>query len=408
MLSQIYTWKSDFNRYWLSQSIAQFMAELIVVFVPFVAISILAVPSEQVGLLSAAAYAPVILVTPLLATKIDSIRRLPIMVAAHWGRAITYLGMVFLSLAGVMNLGILIVMVLIAGTCTAIFDLSTQVFIPNLVPGDELVSANSKIQGTRSAAQVAGPALGGLLIVAGKPWLAFAILALSYCLSASLLSRVQASERLAAVTGDSFIRRFLAGYKIAFSEPVLRGLLINSTWYNCFDQVMLTIFMVYAIRFANWSDFTVGLVLGIGAIGAIGGSLTATWLRRIPPKFALIAFSGLAALAPAALILVTDDSIVSISSGLIAFIVYGVGTVTYNIHSVTLRQLVTNKEQLGQVSAAYRMFAYGSVAVGGLISSFLISVLGLRGALIATVLALIIGWSIMSVYLHRVLPKEAI
>jgi Na+/melibiose symporter-like transporter len=377
------------------------MAQTIAVSIPLIAIVVLGVPSVQVGLLTAAQYAPVLVITPLLATRIDSVRRVPIMVFAHWARAAVYLAMALVSLGGFLTMPILVVMVLLAGSFTSAFDVATQAFVPNLVPRDRLVAANTRIQGSLSVAQVVGPSAGGFLVWSGRPWAAFAVFGVAFALSGAILVRARAQDTPSPVSGASFGRRFIEGYHAVFSHRILRSLLINAAWFNCFEQVMLTVFLVYSVRFAGMSEATVGMILGIGAGGAVIGAVAAGRLRTMRPRTALLVFSGMAALAPVGLVLVGPGKAWSTPIAIGVFVLYGVGVVAYNVHAVSLRQASTRSEQLGKVGATYRMFAYGAIGAGGVVGSALIGLFGLRHALVAAVIILAVGWAVMSSVLAR-------
>lgn len=399
-------WRPSFNRFWASHSLSQLLAQTIAVAVPLIAISVLEVPSAQVGIVTSLQFAPVLVVTPLLAARIDRVARLPLMRGAHWGRGALWLLAAVLTATDLLSWPALIVIVTLAGVCTAAFDVATQTFIPNLVPREDLVSANARVQGSLSFAQIVGPAAGGVLLAFGQVGVAFLLFAAAFAASGLLLMRVQVVERTFA-TEESFASRFTAGFRVAFANSTLRGLLLNATWFNLFEQLMITTFLVYAVRVAGLSEGTVGLVIGAGAAGALLGAVVSGRSVLGSTRVRLVLFSGLAAVAPSALVLVTDESARSIASAVAAFFCYGVGVAAYNVVAISLRQRVTPQAGLGRVGAVYRMFAYGAIAAGAAVSGLLVSFAGIRGALVAAVVALVVGWFLMSIVLVRTLGRNS-
>lgn len=209
------------------------------------------------------------------------------------------------------------------------------------------------------------------------------------------------------MTQDVFLRRFTEGYRIAFGHQVLRSLLINATWFNLFEQLMITTFLVYAVRYAGLTNGTVGIVVGAGASGAILGAAVSGRATRTGLRTRLILCSGLASISPSALIMVIDDRPWSIAYAIAAFFFYGMGIASYNVIAISLRQSVTPHADLGKVGATYRMFAYGAIAGGAALSGVLIGVAGEQGALATATLALIAGWIVMSCVLgYALTPKR--
>ena len=64
---------------------------------------------------------------------------------------------------GRLSLPQLLAVALLVGTATVFFRAAYPVFLTSVVPADQLEDANSRLLGTESAMQVAGPGLGGLL-----------------------------------------------------------------------------------------------------------------------------------------------------------------------------------------------------------------------------------------------------
>lgn len=401
-------WRSDFGRFWSSQAVSQIVSQSISITVPLLAITYLATPSNQIGILSALQYLPVLLITPVLGAYIDGLRRRPVMWMAHFGRAAIYGIATYLAITGELNTESLFVLVLAAGVLTSAFDVSLQTYIPNLVPRSELVWANSRIQGSLSFAQVIGPALGGLLVGFGTAWPPLALFTLGFCCAGCLFLRTSAHEQIAQNSSAqlSFKERLVAGLQIVWRMPTLRILLISSTWFNLFEQALITTFLVYATRSLNLSSSSVGMIIGSGAIGAmIVASLSVPLSFRFSVITLLIVFSGMASVAPALLLLMRGSDMTSVLIALLVFFLYGAGVTGYNIQAISLRQSVMPEGAQGKAGAAYRMFAYGALAAGGLLGSALISYLDVQGAMIMATTILILGWLAM-IYVYKSLNNQ--
>ncbi len=146
------------------------------------------------GLLSAAGSAPIVLVGLLAGVWVDRVRRRPTLIAADVGRAVLLLAIPLASLAGALRIEILYAVALLVGLLTVLFDVAYLSFLPSLVERSQLIEGNSKLEATSSAAQVAGPGLGGLLV--GTLGAAFAVLldALSFVVSALFIAAIRVKE----------------------------------------------------------------------------------------------------------------------------------------------------------------------------------------------------------------------
>jgi MFS family permease len=397
-------WRKPFNAFWGSQSVSQLTAQSINVCLPLLAINKVHVRSSEVGLIAGLQYAPVLIITPLLGAYIDGQRRLPWMRTAQWIRALSYGLAAAAAAAGFLSLGTLIALVLIAGAFTATFDVATQAFVPNLVPKENLAFANSRIQGSLSFAQVFGPTIGGLLVAIRAPWQTFALLAAGFGIAALLLLRVQADERPVKSDRDTgVIQNLPLGFRAVWSSSVLSCLSASTIWFNIFEQALITTFLTYAVRSLGIPSGTVGIMIGTGAFGSIIGALGAG--RRLAltrGARSLILSSGLACVAPAALLTIRGDDLVSLGIAAAFFFIYGIGVASFNVQSISIRQATIAPELRGKTGAAYRFFAYGALMVGGLASSVFVAAFGLLGSLGLSVTALVAGWAGMSLWFRRV------
>ena len=62
--------------------------------------------------------------------------------------------------------------------------------LPNLVPDDELANANSLVQTMENLAWMIGPLLGGLMLTAWGPSVPYAVIAVTFLVSAVLIARI--------------------------------------------------------------------------------------------------------------------------------------------------------------------------------------------------------------------------
>ena len=395
--------RPDFLKLWGGETLSLFGSQVTVLALPLTAILTLHATPAQLGLLGAARYAPFLLVTIFVGVWVDHHRRRPILMGANLGRAIL-LGLIPLTVAlGVLRIEYLYVIAFLVGVLQVFFDLAYRAFLPSLVPRDQLIQANSRLEASSSSAEIGGPALGGFLVQLLTAPFAILVDAASFLISLGSLLLIRAKEP-GLVSAPNGGRRKLwdeirSGLRYTFGNPSLRAIGLEAATYNLFETLILTLFMVYAVRQLGVSSSTLGLMLAAGSVGALLGSLVAQVIERrwgFGPT--LIASMVLACTAFLLIPLVHGAIIPVVSILIVAFFLNGIGLSISSIQAVSLRQLITPDQLLGRVNASYLLVVYGAMPLGALLGGTLGSWLGLRTALLigACCLPLALVWVVFS------------
>src|SRR5436309_1081924 len=154
----------DFLKLWAGQSVSRLGSQVSLLALPLIAITVLQATTFEVGLLSAAEFAPFILVGLPAGVIVDRMAKRPILIAADAGRLLA-LGSVPLAYQlGALTIGQLYAVAFASGVLTVFFDVAYQSYLPVLVERHELVDGNAKLAVSDSAATVAGPSIAGALI----------------------------------------------------------------------------------------------------------------------------------------------------------------------------------------------------------------------------------------------------
>src|SRR5439155_21405506 len=185
---------ADFLKLWSAQTISQFGTNVTQIALPLVAVLVLHATAFQVPALSTVDFLPFLLFTLPAGVWVDRLPRRPIMVAADLGRAAALGSIPFAAAVGHVTLAQLYVVGFITGTLTVFFDVSYQSYLPSLVERERLVDGNSMLVISRSAAQIGGPGLGGLLVRLFTAPYAILADAVSYLGSAAFLFGIRRKE----------------------------------------------------------------------------------------------------------------------------------------------------------------------------------------------------------------------
>lgn len=161
------------------------------------------------------------------------------------------------------------------------------------VAGPQRLKANALLGITRSATQLAGPAIAGLLIWLAGPGWAFVLDAASFAVSAALLAMVRITHRPAA-SHPSLIKDLVQGWvEVRTRDWFWSSLIAHATW-NGVAAVLVTLGPAIAVHQLGGEGVWVA-ILQAGAVGLLAGSLLASRLTLKRPI--LVANLGLATYA---------------------------------------------------------------------------------------------------------------
>jgi MFS family permease len=279
----------DFRLFWTGETISQLGDTMARVAMPLLAVLVLHASTFVVTLLTATAYLPWLLIGLPVGAWVDRIRGRPLMIACDLVAAVLYGSLPVAAWLGVLTIGQVVVVALLAGCADVFFTTAYQVYLPSIVATSELVEGNAKLQGSASAAAIGGPGAAGLL--AGTLGSAAALLAnaVSFGVSVVCLLRIRGGGARAtpAPASRMGIRREIAdGVRYVAGDPYLRPLTIWASAVN----LGLTGYGALAVVF---------LVRTIGLAAGPAGLLLATWLGV---RSALWIMIGIAVLSGALLL----------------------------------------------------------------------------------------------------------
>jgi MFS family permease len=153
---------------------------------------------------------------------------------------------------------------------------------------------------------------------------------------------------------------------------------------NLWSTAQWSIFVLFAVTKGRdglgLSDTGVGLLLTVGAVGAIVGSFVAAPVERVLGRSKVLLLSlvvgGAALAAPGVWATVP----VAAASGA----AFGISGVLWNVITVSLRQRIIPDHLLGRVNSCYRLLGWGSIPVGAAVGGALAEVFGLRAVFLVS------------------------
>jgi MFS family permease len=376
-------WQSaGFRRLWAAQTLSAIGSRITRTALPVIAVSSLGVSAGQAALLGALSYGPGALVGLFAGGWVDRRSKRALLVGADLLRAVLVISVPLAYWAGSLELVHLCVVAAGVGAASALFRITDNTYLPELVGDEHLVAANSTIEATESVAEITGPAAAGLLIrLVGAP-LAVLLDALSYLWSAAFLIGIPTAREPRPVPAAASVWADLrSGVRALWDDPVLRRLAIAEAVSLTAFGFFLALYMVFTLRDLALGEATVGVIISFGGIGALLGALVAPRIPRAAGPRALMALMMVMQVA-ALLIPSARGSTWVIVAMLVVHQLVGDGArAAYEVLAVSTRQRRLPPELLGRANGAFDALVTMSLLAGAFASGALADALGTRTAL---------------------------
>jgi MFS family permease len=376
----------DFLKLWSAETVSQFGTQISLLALPLVAIDVLHVSAFKVAALTTVEFLPFLLVSLPAGVWVDRLPRRPILIAGDLARAGLLASIPIAYWMDVLTIWQLYGVGFFVGIATVFFDIAYQSYLPALVERQQIIDGNAKLEISRSAAQLGGPGIAGLLVGWLRAPAAILVDAVSFLGSAFFIFSIRKLELSQA---DRAPRRKMRtelreGLSYVLRHPYLKNIAACTALFNFFGLMGFAVLLVFARRQLHLSPQAIGLAFTLSNFGPLVAAISANRIfarvgvgRTIiassilgGPMFLLIPFAphGQAALA----LLIP------------AMLVGGFMGVVYNIAQVSLRQAITPERIQGRMNSVMRFIVWGAIPLGSFTGGVLSSVIGLKTTLIVS------------------------
>jgi MFS family permease len=249
-------------------------------------------------------YAPMLLFTLIGGVTVDRFSRIQIMLVADLLRFFLLLGVSFLSFGHLLKLWHVYVASVVLGAVEAFFQPAFVAAVPDVIPREAWVSANSLTSLSKQLAKIIGPALSGTIVKLGSTSTAFAVNAASFLVAAACLLPLLKLNVTGARSGEqsSVIRDLQEGFKTVISSPWLWITIVLASLCNITQGGPYIVGLPFLVKDDLHADAgTLGLVYSMFAVGSVVATLAISRAvnlrRRGLVAYTALIISGLATLA---------------------------------------------------------------------------------------------------------------
>ncbi|MEU1117370.1 MULTISPECIES: MFS transporter [unclassified Streptomyces] len=375
----------DFRRLWAGQTASQLGAQATQIVLPLIAVLSLDASTGRLGALRAVEQAPILLFSLFAGAWVDRRRARDVMVLADVGRVLVPAVVALAYLLGTPGLPVLFVAAFLVGVFGVFFDVAYQASLVRLLPRAELARGNSALEGSRSAAQIGGPALGGALVSLLSAPAAAAASGLFFALSALSLGRIRREEAVPTPQQPSVTvwRQIREGLRFVVRHRVLRAVGLASALFQFSFAALMTVYLLFLPRELRLPGAVVGLTLAAVGPGAILGSLLAA---RFPGRYGYGRVLLVAAVLADGVMLCVPLAHGSTATTVWLLVgvnfVFGACGQLVDVALMAVRQAVTPVRLQGRVVATINVVGMGLTPLGSLLGGVLADAWGLRRGLL--------------------------
>ncbi|MEU7104780.1 MFS transporter [Streptomyces sp. NPDC046215] len=360
---------------------------------PLIAIEVLDAGPAQVAALSAVGTAVGAAVAVPLGPWVEFRRKRPVLITTDLVRCVALLTIPAAFALGALTFLQLLLVAVVVAAADITFRAASGAYLKTLLPAEDLLVANARLESTAWTTTIVGPPLGGAMIGLLGPVATVVADAVSYLLSA-LGIRATGSDhepppgrREAArmKAGD-----LLDGWRLVLADPTLRPLFFNTALFNGLVMAaspLLAVLMLGRLGFAPWQY---GLAFAVPAIGGLLGSrLTPPLVTRFGRHRVLVAAGALRAVWPVGLAFVGPGT-----GGLVLVMCVEFGLIfccgVFNPVSTTYRLQRTPADRVTRTLSAWAVTTKATTALltaaWGVLGSLLgpRTAIGLAGVLLLT------------------------
>lgn len=389
--------KRDFRLLWIGETTSTLGTAVTRVALPLVAISELHANTFAVAALSAAAWAPWLVLGMPAGAIIDRRRRKPVMLWCDAASILLFASIPIAHWTGLLSLAQLFAVAGGAGVAAVFFTTAYTAYLPHILEPDERDEGNAKIFGSAAAANLVGPGLAGLvarIVGAATALLADAI---SFVVSMVCLWRIRTPEPAPTTYVSSTLRREIVdGVRFTATDSYLRTLTIWGGLANLSFTATQSLLVLFLIRTVEVDAATAGLVLAATGVGGIVGAAASTAVcRRVGTGYGLLLCE--LATAPFGLLIPLTHSGFGLAFVIVGTVVPAAGVAAGNVIQQSFTQNYCPPHMLGRLSATRNVFNYGTMPIGAVLAGSLGASIGVRPTLWITTAILIVAGTLLIV-----------
>jgi MFS family permease len=304
--------------------------------------------------------------------------------------AIAVFGAVLLTAVawlGLMTPNLLLALCFTVGSGMALFGPAWQASVSEQVPTQALPSAVALNGISYNIARSFGPAIGGVIVAAAGALAAFATNALAYLPLICVLFLWRRTKEPSRLPPERLARAVISGVRYILNSPSIRVLLVRTLVTGVVGGSVAALMPLATRDLLHGGAQTYGVMLGAFGLGAVTGALNVSALRS---RFGAETAIRLCVIMMGVAVAIVALSRSSLITGVVLLFAGAGWTASVTLFNVGI-QLAAPRWVAGRALAAYQAAISGGIAIGSWIWGSTAGLVGVKGALLASSVALILS-----------------
>ncbi|MFF9914723.1 MFS transporter [Streptomyces sp. NPDC013457] len=381
----------DFRRYLTGQAASVAGSSITQMALPVLAVLHLDATTAQVALLTFLGQLPPALLALHAGALADRRSKRRQMITGDLISAAVLTTVPVAAALGTLTLTHLMLVAVVQGAASVLHDAAAISLLPSLVDRSLIQRSNSRVGALFAIAATAGSHLGAALTAVLGPARALLGDVAFFLISAGCTARIQAREPVRARPKTLRLREEIGeGLRYVHGDDRLLTLtLVNAT--TSFALGLLnTLWALYLLRTLAMSATAFGVVLGLGALGAAAGALTAPALaRRWGPGPMMLTALAITPMTQLPLLLASPGLRWQIAIGAALFLQLACAGAAGTTQR-SIRQIITKAGMQARMQAVSTWLTAGARPVAALLAGGLGTWIGVRPTLIAGTFLLLV------------------
>lgn len=336
---------------------------------------------------------PRIILGPFAGVIVDRCDRKKLIILGDLIRGIGMLIIAILALNGSLKIWMVMLMGIVLGICSSFFNPSIQSVLPEIVPSDKLIKANSSYQMATTGADIVGQSIGGLLYtVIGAP-LMFLVNSISYLFSSFTEGFIKIPKIERKNVNITFREDFMEGIKFILRFKGLIRSLIMAFFVNFLFGMIRVLIIPWFVSDPSLGMAKYGILNGFQSFGFLIGTIVLSFITiKSNQKYNVYIFS-----------IVTFVSLIGLGAFINNFVIiiicftsaFGFMFVFNTVANSTIMEL-TPADKRGKVFATIGTLAMAISPIGNFVGGVLGEFMNPRAVIIGSaIVGLIIVCSIV-------------
>jgi predicted MFS family arabinose efflux permease len=322
------------------------------------------------GVLGLCSAAPRLVLGALSGVLVDRYDRKLLLILVNFASAIPIVIFLAIYAFGMLAFWHVLVLEILSGSIRAINPSAAQSILAELVPREDLMNAVSLYTVGFNIARIAGPSLGGVMIL----WIGvggcYATFAITLVLAGIGMLFMQTKRDRATKREENFLREFTEGFHYVWHAPVILSSIVAAYTFAVLIVTYQSFLPVFAKEILQVGPRGLGILM---AAPGLGGIASLSFLASVGERWnrAMLLWVMTTA-TPIFLILFCISPIFWLSVILLALV--GAGQVSFRTISRVIIQIEAPRNLMGRVMSVFNldqgMRAIGSIVLGAAATLF--------------------------------------